>query len=61
MSGNTLSKDKVKQDKLVRITFDTPLSLRKAFKLQATTDDKEMKEAFYELMQGYVDGKFKLD
>lgn len=61
MSGRTLSKDNVEKNKLVRITFDTPLSLRKAFKLQATSDDKEMKEAFYELMQGYVDGKFKLD
>lgn len=61
MSGRTLSKDNVEKDKLVRITFDTPLSLRKAFKLQATSDDREMKEAFYELMRGYVDGKFKLD
>jgi hypothetical protein len=60
MSGRTLSKNSVEKDKLVRITFDTPLSLRKAFKLQATSDDKEMKEAFYELMKGYVDGKFKL-
>lgn len=61
MSGRTFSKDNVEKDKLVRITFDTPLSLRKAFKLQATSDDREMKEAFYELMRGYVDGKFKLD
>lgn len=58
--GRILSKNSVEKDKLVRITFDTPLSLRKAFKIQATSDDKEMKEAFYELMQGYVDGKFKL-
>jgi hypothetical protein len=60
MGGRILSKNSVEKDKLVRITFDTPLSLRKAFKLQATSDDKEMKEAFYELMKGYVDGKFKL-
>jgi len=43
------------------VTFDVPLALRKAFKIKATIDDREMKEAFYELMQGYVDGKFKLD
>jgi hypothetical protein len=61
MSGRTSSKNNVEKDKLVRITFDTPLSLRKSFKLKATSDDREMKEAFYELMQGYVDGKFKLD
>ncbi|MES2141434.1 MAG: hypothetical protein V4471_00890 [Pseudomonadota bacterium] len=60
MTRLTLSKDSVDKDKIVRITFDVPLFLRKAFKLQATSDDREMKQAFYELMQGYVDGKFKL-
>ena len=60
MPKKSLRKDSVETDKIVRITFDVPLSLRKAFKLKATTDDKEMKQAFYELMQGYSDGKFKL-
>jgi hypothetical protein len=46
--------------KIVRLCFDTPLSLRKALKLKAAYDDKEMKEALHELIQGYVDGKFKL-
>ncbi len=45
---------------LVRLCFDTPVSFRKALKFQAAQDDKEMKEALHELIQGYVDGKFKL-
>ncbi|WP_156792765.1 hypothetical protein [Rickettsiella massiliensis] len=48
------------KDKIVRMNLNMPLSLRKAFKLKATTDEKEMKQAFYELMKGYADGKFKL-
>ena len=48
------------KDKVVRLCFDTPIALRKALKLQAAHDDKEMKEALHELIQGYVDGKFKL-
>ncbi|WP_010597576.1 hypothetical protein [Rickettsiella massiliensis] len=48
------------EDKIVRLCFDTPVSLRKALKLKAAHDDKEMKEALHELIQGYVDGKFKL-
>jgi hypothetical protein len=30
-------------------------------KLQAAHDDKEMKEALHELIQGYVNGKFELN
>ncbi|TLY46595.1 MAG: hypothetical protein E6K54_08380 [Gammaproteobacteria bacterium] len=59
--GKKVIKETIETDKIVRITFDVPLSLRKAFKLKATSDDKEMKQAFYELMRGYADGKFKLN
>ncbi|HEY2567617.1 MAG TPA: hypothetical protein VGH95_07965 [Candidatus Aquirickettsiella sp.] len=58
---NRASRDSSDKDKIVRLCFDTPVSLRKALKLQAARDDKEMKEALHELIQGYVDGKFKLD
>lgn len=58
---NRASKDTSDKDKIVRLCFDTPVSLRKALKLQAARDDKEMKEALHKLIQGYVDGKFKLD
>ncbi len=61
MTKKVSTKDSFENDKIVRITFDVPLSLRKAFKLKATADDKEMKQAFYELMRGYADGKFKLN
>lgn len=57
---NRASKGINNKDKIVRLCFDTPVSLRKALKLQAAHDDKEMKEALHELIQGYVDGKFKL-
>ena len=57
---NKVSKDNAK-DKIVRLCFDTPISLRKALKLQAAQDDKEMKEALHELIQGYINGKFKLN
>ncbi len=60
MTKQTADKSKDEKDKIVRMNFNMPLSLRKAFKLKATYDDKEMKEALYELMQGYVEGKFKL-
>jgi len=58
---NRASKGSNDKDKIVRLCFDTPVFLRKALKLQAAHDDKEMKEALHELIQGYVDGKFKLD
>ena len=58
---NKASKDNEAKDKIVRLCFDTPISLRKALKLQAARDDKEMKEALHELIHGYVDGKFKLN
>ena len=61
MTKKVSAKDSFENDKIVRITFDVPLSLRKAFKLKATADDKEMKQAFYELMRGYADGKFKIN
>lgn len=61
MTKKILTKNPSETDKIVRITFDVPLSLRKAFKLKATADDKEMKQAFYELMRGYADGKFRLN
>ncbi|MGB8806274.1 MAG: hypothetical protein WCC83_00305 [Candidatus Rickettsiella isopodorum] len=61
MKNRPVSKKNVEKEPLARVTFDVPLALRKAFKIKATIDDREMKEAFYELMQGYVDGKFKLD
>lgn len=60
MTKQILTKTNEQKDKIVRMNFNMPLSLRKAFKLKATTDDKEMKQALYELMKGYVDGKFKL-
>ena len=60
MTKQVSVKSKDEKDKIVRMNFNMPLSLRKAFKLKATYDDMEMKEALYELMQGYVDGKFKL-
>lgn len=55
------SKSSNDKDKIVRLCFDTPISLRKALKLQAAQDDMEMKEALHELIKGYVDGKFKLN
>jgi hypothetical protein len=58
---NRASKDSNDKDKIVRLCFDTPVSLRKALKLQAAHDDKEMKEALHELIQGYVNGKFELN
>lgn len=61
MKNRAVTKKNVEKEPLARVTFDVPLALRKSFKIKATIDDREMKEAFYELMQGYVDGKFKLD
>ena len=60
MTKQASAKSNDEKDKIVRMNFNMPLSLRKAFKLKATADDKEMKQALYELMKGYVDGKFKL-
>lgn len=43
-----------KEDKLVRITFDAPASLRKSFKLKAAQEERSLKEIFCELMESYV-------
>ncbi|MGB8285222.1 MAG: hypothetical protein WCE22_00725 [Candidatus Aquirickettsiella gammari] len=42
------------EDKLVRMTFDAPASLRKAFKIKAALEDKDMKDIFCEFMKEYV-------
>jgi hypothetical protein len=43
-----------KEDKLVRITFDAPASLRKSFKLKAAQEERSLKDVFCELMECYV-------
>lgn len=43
-----------KEDKLVRITFDAPASLRKAVKLKAAQQERSLKEVICELMQSYL-------
>lgn len=50
----------IEEDRKVNVNLSIKLSLRKALKLQATKDDKGMQEALDELIQGYVNGKFKL-
>jgi len=42
------------EDKLVRMTFDAPASLRKAFKVKAASEDKDMKDVLCELMREYI-------
>lgn len=43
-----------KEEKLVRITFDAPASLRKSFKLKAAQEERSLKEVFCELMERYT-------
>lgn len=47
-------------NQLVRVTFEAPFSLRKRFKLKATTEDVDMKEALCQLMKAYVSGEIDL-
>lgn len=56
-----MSKDKVhktqastKEERLVRITFDAPASLRKAFKLKAAQEERNLRDVLCELMENYV-------
>lgn len=44
----------IKEEKLVRITFDAPASLRKAVKLKAAQEEKSIKDVMCELMESYV-------
>lgn len=43
-----------KEDRLVRITFDAPASLRKAFKLKAAQEERNLRDVLCELMEDYV-------
>ena len=43
-----------KKEKLVRMTFEVPASLRKAFKLKTAEEEKSIKDVLRELMENYV-------
>ncbi len=43
-------------EKLVRITFEAPASLRKSFKLKAGENDRSVRDVLCELMDQYVKG-----
>lgn len=44
----------IKEERLVRITFDAPASLRKAFKLKAAQEERNLRDVLCELMENYV-------
>jgi hypothetical protein len=47
----------VNKEKWVKITFEAPVSLRKAVKLKAAREDRSIKEVLCELMEDYVKGE----
>lgn len=49
----------IDKEKLVKITFEAPSSLRKAVKLKAAHEDRSIKEVLCELMEDYVKSKEK--
>lgn len=55
------SKDTLKENSIVKTSFDLPASLKTSFKLKAVADGTDMKEIIIRLIKAYVDQKIKLD
>jgi hypothetical protein len=43
-----------KEEPLVRMTFEVPISLRKSFKLKAAQEERSIKDLLCELMTNYI-------
>ncbi len=48
-------------EKIERINFEAPASLKKALKLKLAQDDKTLKDVGCYLLESYVKGKIKLN
>jgi hypothetical protein len=47
-------------EKLERMTFDIPMSLKRALKLKAVDEGRKIKSILCMLISAYIDGKIKL-
>jgi hypothetical protein len=49
-----ISQDNSKGMLLAKMTFEVPVSLKKAFKLKAAQEERSIKEILCELMENYI-------
>lgn len=54
MIKKTTAGSKIKEEKLERITFQAPASLKKAFHLKVRENDRTIKDVLCELVENYV-------
>ena len=54
-----VKKSSLKEGSIARVTFEAPSTLKTAFKVKVTSEQKDMKDVLCGLMQAYIDNKVK--